>query len=122
MGLSNLFGGSSEPEANASPDTTQAFQNMLALRGAAGDNPTVQELAGAAMGQVVAMMGEDARTYMQGMEQIYLAASGKALALIANPPTKQQGIDLLTNVGVSQTQTLTFMTGAATVAAAFSKI
>ncbi len=58
MGLSNLFGGSSEPEANASPDTTQAFQNMRRSRAPPETTLPSQELAGAAMGQVVAMMGE----------------------------------------------------------------
>ncbi|GGF70532.1 hypothetical protein GCM10007301_32860 [Azorhizobium oxalatiphilum] len=112
---------SADAAAGTNPaDPTTLFQTMLGLTAEVTPDATVQGFSGAAIGQVVSMIGEDARTFMQSMEQIYMAANGKALALVAeeNPA----GAKLLTEVANSQAQTVAFMTGAATVAAAFSKL
>lgn len=84
---------------------------------------TVETFAAAALGQVVSMLGEDTRTYLQGMEQIYTAAAGKALAMIAKGGADQEiGIKLLTQIQTSQTQTTTFATDIASVAKQFVSI
>lgn len=84
---------------------------------------TVETFASAALGQVVSMLGEDTRTYLQGMEQIYTAAAGKALAMIAKgEPEQKIGIALLTQIKTSQQDTTTFATGIATLAKQFVSI
>jgi len=80
----------------------------------------VAQFSSAATQQAVAMMGEDVRTYMQGMEIIYTAASAKALEMIAsNNPT---GPVLLTAVTDSQTATGQFSVEIAACAQAFAKL
>lgn len=84
---------------------------------------TVETFASAALGQVVSMLGEDTRTYLQGMEQIYTAAAGKALAMIAKgDPDQKIGIALLTQIKTSQQDTTTFATDIATLAKQFVSI
>lgn len=86
-------------------------------------SPTLTTFTAAAIGQMVAMIGEDTRTYLQGMEQIYSIAAGKALAMSASPDsaTAMRGAQLLTNIGTSQTATITFAQGTAQVASAFAQ-
>jgi hypothetical protein len=80
----------------------------------------VSQFSSAATQQAVAMMGEDIRTYMQGMEIIYTAASAKALEMIASDnPT---GPVLLTAVTDSQTATGQFSVEVAACAQAFAKL
>ncbi len=74
----------------------------------------------AATQQAVSMMGEDARSYLQGMELIYTAATAKGLEMVAeeNP----QGEKLLTAVTTSQLATGTFSVSIAACAEAFAKL
>lgn len=74
----------------------------------------------AATQQAVSMMGEDARSYLQGMELIYTAATAKGLEMVAeeNP----QGAKLLTQVATSQAATGTFSVAIAACAEAFAKL
>ena len=58
--------------------------------------------------QAAVMMLEDMRGYMQGSEQLVLAASGQAMALLLDPATQQTGKDALTALGDWQTQLTTF--------------
>lgn len=85
---------------------------------------TVETFASAALGQVVSMLGEDTRTYLQGMEQIYTAAAGKALAMIASGVSSEQetGKTLLTQIKASQQDTTAFATDIASLAKQFVSI
>lgn len=116
-----LFGSSQANEAPTAA-TMSDFKTLLPIEAAktSAASSEVQTFTSSAVNQAVAMMAQDAETFMLGMEQIYTAASGKALALIAQKDPA--GEKLLAQIAVSQTQTIAFMTGAATVAAAFSKL
>lgn len=80
----------------------------------------VEPFSTAATQQAVSMMGEDARSYLQGMELIYTAATAKGLEMVAeeNP----QGAVLLTSVATSQVATGTFSVSIAACAEAFAKL
>lgn len=112
---------------DASPAPGQAalsFADLLPMASAvvATDDPAIRGFSSAAISQAVAMMAEDTRTHLQSMEQVYLAANAKALVLLSNEATAAQGEALLTQIAVSQGNTITFATGTAAVAAAFSKL
>lgn len=83
-------------------------------------DPNVMMFSTAATQQVVSMMGEDARSYLQGMELIYTAATAKGLELTAEK--KPEGAALLLAVTASQTATGTFSLQVAACAEAFSKL
>lgn len=74
----------------------------------------------AATQQAVSMMGEDARSYLQGMELIYTAATAKGLEMVANE--NPQGAKLLKQVVSSQAATGTFSVAIAACAEAFAKL
>jgi hypothetical protein len=128
--LFSMFGRRDTPPydgGDASPAQGHAalsFSDLLPMASAvvATDDPAIRGFSSAAISQAVAMMAEDTRTHLQSMEQVYLAANAKALVLLSNPATAPQGEALLTQIQASQTQTITFATGTATVAAAFSKL
>ncbi|MDQ0456214.1 hypothetical protein [Rhizobium paknamense] len=100
----------------ASTSSTAALMDVV--------DPTVEKFTSAALGQVVSMLGEDARTYLQGMEQIYTAAAGKALGMIASQDPDQQkaGLSLLNHIRMSQKNTSDFAKDIATVAKNFVSI
>lgn len=83
-------------------------------------DPEVVPFSTAATQQAVSMMGEDARSYLQGMELIYTAATARGLEMVAeeNP----QGTKLLTAVATSQVTTGTFSASIAACAEAFAKL
>ncbi len=83
-------------------------------------DPEVLPFSTAATQQAVSMMGEDARSYLQGMELIFTAATAKGLEMVAeeNP----QGTKLLTAVATSQAATGTFSVSIAACAEAFAKL
>ncbi len=87
----------------------------------AGASAAISNFKSAAAEQVGTMIGEDIRAFMQSMEQIYVMATAKALAMIAEPdPSQQQaGTTLLTNIATSQTNAISFATSTATVATTF---
>jgi len=70
--------------------------------GSGSSNEDIALFTSAAAEQVGTMMGEDIRSYMQSMEQIYVMATAKALALIADTATEPTGIALLTQIGKPQ--------------------
>lgn len=111
------------PAPEASTDAGSFLQLMLS-EGSTGpdDQAAVRTWSAAAIGQVVAMMGEDARTHLQAMEQVYVAANAKALVLLADEATAPTGIAMLQQIALAQTATTAFATGAAGVAAAFAKL
>ena len=82
----------------------------------------IGDFTSAASDQVGVMIGEDTRAFMQSMEQIYVAATAKALAMIANEATMQLGETLLTQIQTSQTDTLNYATGTSKIASAFVSI
>ncbi|MQT12367.1 hypothetical protein [Segnochrobactrum spirostomi] len=102
------------------------FTSLLPVESAVSSaaSTEIQTFSSSAIQQAVSMMAQDAQVFMLGMEQVYVAANGKALAMIAkqDPLEQAAGTALLAQIAVSQTQTITFMTGAATVATAFSKL
>lgn len=116
-----LFGTSKAEEAP--PATTMSdFTSLLPVQSAVSSaaSSEVETFSSSAIQQAVSMMAQDAQVFMLGMEQIYVAANGKALAMIAKKDP--EGATLLAQIAISQAQTITFMTGAATVAAAFAKL
>lgn len=108
----------SEPDAADPGTSTSTSITVIDIQ-----SPTLNTFTGAAIGQMVAMIGEDTRTYLQGMEQIYSMAIGKALAMTASPDsmTAQRGAKMLESIGTSQTATINFAQGTATVASAFAQ-
>lgn len=80
----------------------------------------VAALSTAATQQAVSMMGEDARSYLQGMELIYTAATAKGLEMVADK--NPQGKTLLEQVVSSQAATGTFSAAIAACAEAFAKL
>ncbi|WP_439635630.1 hypothetical protein [Oceanicaulis sp.] len=61
--------------------------------------------------QAAVMMLEDLRGYMQGSEQLVLAASGQAMALLLDPATQDTGKKALQELVTWQTSLITFSTG-----------
>ena len=94
----------------------------LILANGTGDPDPTTTFQSAAIGQVVAMMGEDLRAYLQSLEQIYVAASAKALAMIVDPATASSGMQLLGSITVSQNATNNFSQNIVQVAKSFSGI
>lgn len=86
----------------------------------ASKDPNSMVFATSATQQVVSMMGEDARSYLQGMELIYTAATAKGLELTAEE--QPAGPALLTAVTASQLATGNFSLQVAACAEAFSKL
>ncbi|WP_440958917.1 hypothetical protein ACFELO_02060 [Oceanicaulis sp. LC35] len=58
--------------------------------------------------QAAVMMLEDLRGYMQGSEQLVLAASGQAMALLLDPATQDTGKKALQELATWQTSLITF--------------
>ena len=58
--------------------------------------------------QAAVMMLEDVRGYMQGSEQLLLAASGQALALLVDPLTQSEGQTALEQIAIWQANITTF--------------
>lgn len=58
--------------------------------------------------QAAVMMLEDLRGYMQGSEQLVLAASGQAMALLLDPATQDTGKTALKELASWQTSLITF--------------
>ncbi|WP_273145119.1 hypothetical protein [Oceanicaulis alexandrii] len=61
--------------------------------------------------QAAVMMLEDLRGYMQGSEQLVLAASGQAMALLLDPATQDTGKKALQELATWQTSLITFSSG-----------
>jgi len=66
--------------------------------------------------QAAVLMLEDLRGYMQGSEQLLLAASGQAMALLLDPATQNTGKEALTALATWQTSLITFSGGVTTTA------
>ena len=66
--------------------------------------------------QAAVMMLEDVRGYMQGSEQLLLAASGKALALLVDPLTQSEGQTALEQIAIWQANITTFADAVTTTA------
>jgi hypothetical protein len=66
--------------------------------------------------QAAVMMLEDVRGYMQGSEQLLLAASGQALALLVDPLTQSEGQTALEQIAIWQTKITTFADAVTTTA------
>lgn len=64
--------------------------------------------ADAAGEQAAALMVEDLRSYMQGSEQMVLATSGQAMAMLLDPATQETGTAALTALAVFQTSLIAF--------------
>lgn len=64
--------------------------------------------ADAAGEQAAALMVEDLRSYMQGSEQMVLAASGQAMAMLLDPATQETGTAALTALAAYQTSLIAF--------------
>ncbi|WP_430430658.1 hypothetical protein [Oceanicaulis sp.] len=58
--------------------------------------------------QAAVMMLEDLRGYMQGSEQLVLAASGQAMALLLDPATQDTGKKALQELATWQASLITF--------------
>lgn len=58
--------------------------------------------------QAAVMMLEDLRGYMQGSEQLVLAASGQAMALLLDPATQDTGKTALQELATWQASLITF--------------
>ena len=58
--------------------------------------------------QAAVMMLEDLRGYMQGSEQLVLAASGQAMALLLSPETQDTGKKALQELATWQASLITF--------------
>ncbi|WP_156776164.1 hypothetical protein [Oceanicaulis sp. HTCC2633] len=58
--------------------------------------------------QAAVMMLEDLRGYMQGSEQLVLAASGQAMALLLDPATQDTGKKALQELATWQSSLITF--------------
>ena len=58
--------------------------------------------------QAAVMMLEDLRGYMQGSEQLVLAASGQAMALLLDPATQDTGKTALKELAAWQASLITF--------------
>lgn len=87
--------------------TSQAGEVLSAL-----ENPVAEQAA--------VLMLEDLRGFMQGSEQLVLAASGKAMALLLDPLTQSTGESALTALATWQTSLTTFA-GAVTTTASTIK-
>ncbi|MCM2290795.1 hypothetical protein NAC44_00445 [Allorhizobium sp. BGMRC 0089] len=109
---------SDEPVSDE-PVSDEATTSFLTIT-----DPTVDVFTSAAMGQVVSMLGEDARSFLQGMEQIYITAAAKALGMIGSldPQLSSQGVTLLNNIKTSQADTGVFLKDIADVAKDFVSI
>lgn len=81
------------------------------------ENKVVEGFAAAATFQAAAMISEDVRTFMQSMEQIFVAATAKAIALSVEPATKAEAESLLDMIKHTQTSTMKFATDCVKVAA-----
>jgi hypothetical protein len=123
--FSSKDNGGDEPRSDATGATGMSNELLAQTTDApqtTADDSIIDSFTSAAADQVAVMMGEDTRTFMQSMEQIYVAATAKALAMIANEATSAQGQLLLTQINTSQTNSLTFASGTAGVATAFAKV
>ncbi|NSZ19251.1 hypothetical protein [Agrobacterium vitis] len=112
--------------ASADSDTDAADADTSPCVGKAVidiQDPVLNAFTSAAIGQMVAMIGEDTRTYLQVMEQIYSMAIGKALAMSASPDnaTALRGARMLENIETSQTATINFAKATTEVASAFAQ-
>ena len=118
--------GNPTPKAGTEPDIGYGtyVKTFLGDVNTAGigtlQNDDATALAATANLQAVSMMGEDARSYLQGMELIYTTATAKALEMIAN--NEAQGQSLLSAVTTSQTATGQFGLEVAACAEAFAKL
>lgn len=74
--------------------------------------------ADAAGEQAAALMVEDLRSYMQGSEQLVMAASGKAMAMLLDPATQETGTAALAALTAYQTQLIVFAGGVVSTAGA----
>ncbi len=66
--------------------------------------------------QAAVMMLEDLRGYMQGSEQLVLAASGRAMALLLDPATQSTGQAALQELATWQASLITFSDAVASTA------
>lgn len=66
------------------------------------DTKTFNALANPAGQQAAAMMTEDYRAFMQGNEQIILAATGQAMKYVVDPLTVTEGAEMLAVLAVYQ--------------------
>lgn len=137
MGLFDIFGARSQ--ASSPPATEPPLESSVNDRAQDAptqdeptqDDPTpdeptqdssVQAFAEALIRQSVGLMSSDAQAHLQGMEQIYAAAMGRALALMADQATMAQGTAMLAQITAGQAATTKFVGDIAGVAASFSKL
>lgn len=66
------------------------------------DTTTFDSLANPVAQQAAAMMTEDYRAFMQGSEQLVLAASGQAMKYLVDPATLTEGTEMLAVLAVYQ--------------------
>ncbi|MDE1148806.1 MAG: hypothetical protein PW843_19735 [Azospirillaceae bacterium] len=126
----NRDNGKETPPDGASESKAEAFALPITALTTVDADPNglgsdvIGSFTMAAAGQVAAMIGEDTRTFMQSMEQIYITATAKALAMVASQdPAKQAaGTLLLADITASQTATTTFATSTAVIANSFANI
>jgi hypothetical protein len=108
-----------ELETASLPTPTTAVQkavsfNQAQLTAQAGD--VLGALENPLADQAAVMMLEDLRGYMQGSEQLVLAASGRAMALLLDPATQSTGQAALQELATWQTSLITFSDAVASTA------
>lgn len=92
-----------EVEYLGRPSGAQYLASLNALRGAqmaASQDAALDNLANPLGQQSAAMMTEDYRAFLQGSEQLILATSGQAMAILLEDPVK--GAEILAVIAVYQ--------------------